>query len=303
MVTKILPTQKILVIANDAGGAEIIAAYIKQHAHKNNFCAYLAGPAMRVFHREQILFKRLPADKKEIAKLLEKNMDAKFALLGTGWMTSIELDVLREFKRLGIKTVVYLESWNNYRERFGYPERGWRGNLPDEIWAGDEYSFVLAKKYFSKTLIRLIPNQYFVNIICRYKKEKVSSTSPLSILFLSDPVAGMENLLEDILARVSETQKPSSLRIRFHPSDNRKRYDKIIQKYKGIMSVQKSREKDIVWDLLQSYVVIGNETVAMIAALLVEIKTISINITGKKSQLPFPKIIHVKNAKDAVRLI
>jgi hypothetical protein len=299
--TKLLP--KVLVIAHDAGGAEIIGAYILKHRERFDFHCYVAGPARIIFRRLKIPSRQISSDKKEISRVIKGHSDAKFILLGTGWMTRIEFDALIEAKNIGLKTVVYLESWVNYRERFLYPEKNWQKNLPDEIWVGDKYALVMAKKYFLNTEIKFVTNQYFLAITKRYRELRSLYKEDRGILFLSDVASGVELALETILIFLAEKKKPPSLRIRFHPADNLTRYDELIKKYGERVLIEKSKEKDIVRDLLRARVVIGTETVAMVGSVLSGITTISIATLGKKPQLPFRKIIRVRRAKDIASLI
>lgn len=294
---------KVLVIAHDAGGAEVISAYIKKHADKEEFHVYVAGPAARVFRRNRIPFKRAPSEKERIVRLVKKYSDAKFVLLGTGWMTTIEFDALIAANELGLKTVCYLESWVNFRERFGYPSRGWKKNLPDEIWVGDKYALVLAKHYFFQTHVRFVPNQYFANAVSEYRRLSGVSIPQYDILFLSDTVPGMESIFEELLVEIKKKKTGFRIRLGFHPADNRHRYDELIARFSGDVKIDKSREKSLVRDLLRVRAVIGTETVAMVISALVGKKTISVRLTKNKRMLPFTEIVYVSNARSALRLI
>ena len=295
--------KKVVVVSHDAGGSEIIAAYVKKHAHEKDFHVYTAGPGARVFRREHIAFKRAPLEREKLANILGNHHDAEFALLGTGWMTQIESIALSEAKNIGLKTVVYLESWSGYRERFGYPKKGWQKNLPEEIWVGDKYALALAQKNFPKVCIRHIANEYFKNIRQRYNEEKKEGSLASKILFLSNAATGEEEIFQSLCEYVLQKNISRILRIRFHPADNLSRYDQIIQKFKGAVRVEKSHEKYITRDFLQARVVIGTETVAMVGAVMAGIRTISVIIPGKKSQLPFKKIIRVKKIDGKFDLI
>lgn len=293
---------KVLVIAHDAGAAEVIAAHVKKYSEQKDFQAFVAGPAVKVFRRMDIPTKRISLSEAGIARVVKQHADVRFVLLGTGWMTKVESRALFEAKKIGLKTVVYLESWVNYRERFGYPQKGWRENLPDEIWVGDKHALSLAQKYFPKTKMRLVANEYFADIVKRYKSfPRISKRT--TVVFLSDAVPKMENVLEDLLRSLSQNKKGCDLRIRFHPADDRKRYDEIIKKYKNIITIKKSQEKDIVRDLYSARVVIGLETVAMVASVLVGVRTMSIVGSKRKSNLPFQEILRVRSAKVAAALI
>ncbi len=295
---------QVLVIAHDAGGAEIIAAHIRARRDKNEFHVYAAGPAVKIFQREGITISRVTKERRVIALVIDQHLDVSYALFGSGWMTKIESTALLLARMKGLKSVVYLESWSNFRERFGYPEKNWRDRLPDQIWVGDRPALLLAKKFFPKISVRYMPNQYFRAVKERYTKEKLGSARPHGVLFLSDAVAGMEEIFGELLANLPRQKAPHHIRLRFHPADDHTRYDDLIKHYARTVIIEKSKEKDIVRDFLSAKVVIGTETVAMVLSVLCGIRTISITLLGKqKAPLPFEDIIRVRNAKSAARLI
>lgn len=296
--------KKILVVAHDAGGAEIIGAYIKKHQTQFDFHCYVAGPALKIFRRLDIPSKKITIFKKDIDRIVAKHADAKFVLLGTGWMTTIELTALTSAKTIGLKTVVYLEAWWNYRERFEYPKKHWKDNLPDEIWVGDRYAEAIAKKCFPKTHIKFSQNQYFVSIKEEFKKlKKKDLKQKKNIVFLSDCTPEAHVALSQLLRTLSEKKSPQNLRIRFHPADDRSRYDELIAQYKSKIHIKKSSQKDITRDLLDAKLVIGTETVAMAVSVVVGVKTISIKKAKEPFLLPFKEIIQVQNIKDLSSLI
>ncbi len=294
---------KVLVIAHDAGGAEIIAAYVQKNFTKKDFVIYGAGPASKVFKRVGLLSQKITERHDAILRIIKKHHDVEFVLLGTGWMTAIESQALFIAKTEGLKTVCYLESWLNYRERFGYPALGWQKRLPDEIWVGDKYALALAQKCFSKTLVRFVRNEYFIEIIRHYKELLHLKKKKHEILFFSDAVPIAEDALKLLLDYLSEHPSSLDLKISFHPADDQERYNALIQKYTDRIHVTKSKERDIVKNLLSARVVVGTETVAMIASVLVGIPTISINLEKKKPMLPFPQIIHVRKLDKVKHLI
>ena len=301
---KNLQKKKILVIAHDAGGGEIIAAYVKANLHKNDFYCYARGPALNVFLRERISCKQVLATRIAIARLIKKHRDVNFVLLGTGWMTKIESFALAEAKLHGLRCAVYLESWSGFRERFGYPSKNWKENLPDEIWVGDKPALLLAGKFFKTIKVRYVPNQYFAYIKKRYRLLRKNKTKPSDILFLSDAVPGTEKIFEDFLLHLPPKSKPYDVRVRFHPADDRSRYDEIITRVSGTIVIKKSKEKDLVRDLSLANVVVGTETVAMVGAVLAGKKTLSIVLLGnKKATLPFAGITRVNTGRAAARLI
>lgn len=289
----------LFVFAHDAGGAEILAAYVRANAQTRRFHVYAAEPALAIFRREGVTVKKLMhANLKKIVAACR----GKSALLGTGHPKSLERAVLRELKRRGIQTASYIDSWTNYRERFGYPRAGWKKNLPDEIWAGDLPALTMAKRYFAHMCTRLVPNQYFAAITSRYRSRARTAHRPRGILYMSAAARLSEKLLSDFLAECSRLKIKSLIRVRMHPENQRARYERIIRRIRDVRT-ELSSEKDIVNDLLRAGVVVGPETNALVAALLTGLKTIRIVPKGKKHFLPFRKIIRVSDARSAARRI
>lgn len=296
--------KKYVVIVHDAGAAEIIAAYLVHERDKLDVHAFIAGPAVNIFRREGVPYKKVPNGKSRIMELMNKHTDADLVLLGTGWMTSIESDALHAVKQLGMKHAVYLESWVNYRERFGYPEPEWRKNLPDLIWVGDREALSLAQKYFPKTRVQYKPNRYFTKIVTRYREEKTKLTSrPEEILFLSNVAPESTDALQKLLDLLVASKKAKRLVIRLHPADPKDRYHELIAKYRTKIHIQVSREKDIVRNLITARLVIGTETVALVVAFLARIKTVNLMEKGTRSQLPFAGILKVHDIERVSDLI
>lgn len=290
-----------LIVCHDAGGAELIAAFIRASRERmRSSVIYAGGPARRVFRREHISSKPEPR-KTELKKIMARHRGAT-ALLGTSWAHSIEFAALREAKAQNIKTIAYLDSWSNYRERFGYPAWGWRRNLPDEIWAGDAAAFALAKRYFTHVTVRFMPNQYFSSITKRYRALARLLPKPESVLFMSAAGPLSEKFLANFLKAYVGHQLPYIVRVRAHPRDNKARYRRIIRRYKGV-AIELSNEKDIVQDFVRGRIVVGPETVALVPAVKIGIKVIRIVPKGEKPFLPFSSMTRVKTAEAAVRLI
>lgn len=298
----------VLVIVCDAGGAEVIAAYVKKHAQEWDFHSYVAGPAVRVYRRLGLPFRRVRDSRTMIARIVREHTGARYALLGLpGLLTKIELRSLMEAKRIGLRTIVYVDSWAKYRESFGYPKSGWRNKLPDEIWAGDRYALSIVKRDFKHIAVRFEPNQYFIDIKERYRRLRLSLPSPASVLFVSSVQFRTKRVLSFLLSSLACAEgEKKRVRIRFHPADDRTRYDALIRQYRGKVHVEKSAERDIVDDLLRATIVVGMETVALAAAVQCGIKTVSLLPPKEKQVLPFREIIRVRlpaTKRDITRLI
>ncbi len=287
---EISKNRPILVIAHDAGGAEIIAAYINTQSDKTLFRAYVAGPAEGIFEREGIDFLPLKNDRSAISVLIKENRTCEYVLLGTKWHTEIELIALQEAKAMGIHTVAYLESWVNYRERFGYPQKNWEQNIPHEIWVGDQHAYALAKSFFPTAAIKLVPNQYFVSKVQSFHSLSLE-IRPSKILFLTNASTDPSGVFSALLETLSELHNNMIIRTRFHPSDNRGWF----KAYKNKHAIEISREEDLVRDLVQAVVVIGPETTALVVAMLCGIPVVNCVLSSKKPMLPFKEIHSAKS--------
>lgn len=293
----------VLVVTCDAGGAEVIAAYVKKHAHERDFHSYVAGPAVRIFRRLKLPSHLIRDSRSEIARVVRAHAGSQYVLLGLpGWMTSIELRALTEAKEIGLKTIVYFDSWALYREVFGYPKRGWQKNLPDGIWVGDRYAYARVAKEFSHIPVCLVPNEYFKTETSRYRKMKHLRKAD-SILFTSTVGRDSHELLKHVLQVVARKKKSTCVRVRYHPADDRHRYDTLLHEYRPRVRIEESREKDIIRDLLHARVVVGTETVAMAVSILCGVRTFSLVKKGMHAMLPFKGIERIEMAGEIERLI
>jgi hypothetical protein len=80
--------KKYVIIVHDAGAAEIIAAYLVHERDKLDVHAFIAGPAVNVFRREGVSYKKVPNGKSRIMELMNKHTDADLVLLWY-WMDDI----------------------------------------------------------------------------------------------------------------------------------------------------------------------------------------------------------------------
>jgi hypothetical protein len=291
--------QHVLVIAHDAGGAEIVAAHVKAKRRTQSFAIFVSGPAERIFARERLRYGRLPASVREIRKLIAAHRSAAYLLAGTGG-GSFELDVLKEAKRQGMRTIAYLESWSFYRERFGYPDRGWSRNLPDEIWVGDVPAKRLAERYFPHDRIRLVPNQYFK--AARQRFRKIRRKRGYDILFLSASDWGeahtSASLLEAFLSGLARWPHPLPVRIRPHPADAPTRYRALVRRYPGL-DISFSDEKDLVRDIATARVTIGLTTTALAISAFFGVPAVC--LASRKPDIAFSNLYDTRTPRAAVR--
>ena len=287
---------------HDAGGAEVIGAYIKKNPKGEHFIAYGAGPAKKIFRRLGLPLHTVGESFAELSKIMVRHPDAAYVLIAApGWMTTTEINAIEAAKRAGIRTICYMDSWVDERKRFGYPKKNWQRRLPDVFWAGDRYAFDRLQKQFQQTPVRLVPNQYFKNEVQRFRYLK-KGKKPDSVLFVSTIGGESTELLRSILTMMAKGTEKNRLRIRFHPADDRTRYDHLIREYSRVQ-VEKSKEIDLVRDFVHARVVIGAETMALVIAFLCRIPAIRYVRSGIRPMLPFSDIKLARTPEKATRLI
>ncbi len=311
---------KILTVCHDAGGAEVVSAYVKKNSGECQFICLVSGPAVNIFNRKgiqshQILKEGLGAAE----KILADYRDVGCLLTGTSWASSVEIDFICVAKRKGLRTVVFLDHWVNYRERFGYPRKNWKENLPNEIWVGDKHALRLAKKKFDGMVVKYVPNPYFSEIRKEYERARESQKSGGGLLFVSEPlnsdincfgdkrkkVVSEEKILENILEELKRLQFNNKIIVRLHPSENKDKYNKLLDKYKTELTIEKSNKKNAFKDLARVTTVLGMSSMFLVVANLCGKKVISY-MPGKsniKFVLPKEKIIIIKKLGDIKKLL
>jgi len=311
--------KKILVICHDAGGAEIISAYLKANGEEYNLVCYVAGPAKEIFQRKNIKAKFLSSDKSSstASEILLKHPNIDALLSGTGW-GSFELNFLRKAKLRRIKKICYLDHWGNYRERFGYPKKNWKQNLPDELWVGDKYAWSIAKKSFKNMPIKLVPNLYFKEIKQRYKKiRKEIQSSSGCILFFSEPRGTFQNhftdkktlqltefdVLDRLLSYLAKRKIKNKIIISPHPSERKDKYNDILSRYSGKLKIIQPNNKDVLRDIARASLVIGTEGMILVIAHFCNKKVVSF-IPDKNSDCLLPyDIIKIKRVEELDKVI
>ncbi len=283
----------VLVVAHDAGSAEIVAAYVRAHTRAQRFDVYAAGPALKIFRREGVAARSLT--RADLKKVVAAHRGGA-ALLGTGHPKSLELAALKEAKRQGLRTASCLDSWKRYRERFGYPSRDWKKDLPDQIWAGDTIAYALAKKYFPARIVRYTPNMYFKNVRARVKTTRRRGNA---VLFLSVADKISFTLLEAVLAAFKGRKHAPEIIVRLHPLDDRKRFEKLIRSSHARAVL--SGSDDIADDIGKARVAIGGETTALAVAAYSGIPAVC--LWRGEVPLPFKKMKRAPSVRGAVRAL
>ncbi|MEI7430748.1 MAG: hypothetical protein WCL27_09855 [Betaproteobacteria bacterium] len=286
---------KIMVVAHDAGGAEIISSYIRQQDLK---CRYvLAGPALNIFQRKLGVIDLQPS--------LSAIQEADWLLCGTSWQSELEWEAIDIARRLGKRSVAFLDHWVNYRERF---VREGERHLPDELWVGDVQAEIMAHNLFPETTICLIENPYFSDLkreLTDLSSSREISKENLKILYVCEPIREHalrehgnerhwgyteEEALEYFLENIEILgESVGRIVIRPHPSEPSGKYDWAGKTNK--LPIFRGGAKPLFEEVAESDVVVGCESMAMVVGLLAGCRVIScIPPGGKDCELPQPEI-------------
>ena len=220
----LIKDKKLGIVCNDAGGSEIISSWLLSKNNKVNF--HLTGPAIDIFK------KRFPIKKNLNLSELINNSDV--IITGTSLKSMQEINAIKQSKLKNKKVISFIDHWVNYEKRF---IRSRIKILPNIIIAHDSKSYLLLKKKFPKKIkIYFIKNAYFKLVLDRYKnitknKKKnkfvfFSSNNDVSISNLSD-INCLKNTIRFIKEKFNKKNDRTNIILRCHPSENKKKYDKI----------------------------------------------------------------------------
>ena len=282
-------------ISHDAGGAEILSSYARQQKLE---CLYvLEGPALKIFRRKLGAL--------ETCSLEEAVQQSTSILCGTSWQSDLEFNAIKKMRSLGKHSVVFLDHWVNYRERF---TRSVETCLPDEIWVGDAMADVMAKNLFPDTTICLLENPYVNDIrqeLAAVKVQGVTSSDGIAVLYVCEPVREHallrfgderhwgyveEEALRYFLANIATLGSPiSRVLIRPHPSEPINKYNWAL--YEFDLPIEMGGARTLIEEMTESDVVVGCESMAMVVGLVAGKRVIScIPPEGKPCGLPHCEI-------------
>ena len=276
----------VLAISNESGGAEALSSYLRHRGKEHSrFRCVVQGFAKKIYISKG-LGKYLIDAKKGRELILKGQVD--LLLTSTGRSSDLSTNFIALAKSHSIKTVTILEHWLGYKERFGYPSRDWRSNLPDEIWVVDKLARKIAEKEFGKAArIKIKPNFYFKDLRAEYSKSSASKDRRyFNVLFLNQPILkkiaskkkkikiteiGKVTKLINFM-KTMNCSRPIRFTIRQHPIESRSGFAEVVKgntdcsNFRVVLS-DPSRNS-LVEDVKSADVVIGIQSSALTIASL-----------------------------------
>lgn len=283
------------VVAHDAGGAAILATWLERWDAPALLVA--EGPAREILGNVSGTLRRVDLD----SALAE----ATFVLTGSSWQSDLEFNALVRANDLGVPTATYLDHWAHYRQRF---ERAGHQCLPGAIWVGDDEAWRLASAAFPGHPVLWVPNPWLEAVRERFSREtgRLSTESAgLRVLFVAEPLSehGLMafgdarhwgytefEALSYLLGHLDVLGTPvSEVVVRPHPAEARDKYDDVIRA--AGPHVRRGGRLPLLDELAEADVVVGCESMAMVAGLVAGRKVLSaIPPGGRPCSLPHPGI-------------
>lgn len=199
------------VVAHDAGGAEILAAHVRNLPAGSDVVLVADGPAGDVFQRSF----RLPT----YWRLQWRLSPADVILTGTSVTSNLERDVIVTARDQGARTISWLDHWKNYRARF---VRLGALVLPDELWVTDNRAFRLARDEIPEAENVVVAGNPYMDEVVERVREATSAPNPgrpRRWLYVSEP--GRDEERERFLAETADRGILAAVRL--HPTEGRAR--------------------------------------------------------------------------------
>ncbi|GFK94851.1 hypothetical protein NNJEOMEG_02699 [Fundidesulfovibrio magnetotacticus] len=308
-------TRKTLLVAHDAGGAELLSAWQAEHAGQGVFLHVVDGPARRIFERD---FGPMPPADLTVMDRLEPG---DLVLTGSSLGADLERRAIARARERGLPCACFLDHWDYYAERFG-PPGSWLEALPDEIWTPDTYARDLALRTgFPSARVLLQPNP----LQARLRRQRAAeaplppdSEGRLSLLYVCEPIGlklallfgDKAGLYDDEMILVSKfleclarhAPRVARATLRLHPTEPSDKYDMLLQGHAKLFPLERSNEPILARDILRHSVVVGVESAALVAGLMLE-KNVFSCLTGRpwNIALPHKEIKHISDFNDIFR--
>ena len=265
---------KVLVVSQDAGGAEIVSSWVRQNS-ENDYNFLLDGPAKKIFQKKLgDIQNNANAGFKQLVEIVD------FVLTGTSDSSDLEKEAILQAKKHSTDSAAFLDYWYGFRKRF---EINGQLTLPDEIWVGDNYAYDLAKQELPEAVVVLKNNPYLDDILKEkqvLEKRKKLRNEILHILYLCQPYKqeirnekGEQKIITDNLAlhyffEILTRNIPiqAEVRLRLHPLESSGKYRELISLFSKEIKISESSGRRLAEDLVWSDVAVGMHAQALAVA-------------------------------------
>ena len=284
------------IVCHDAGGAEIISSWLLRQTE--SYFLVLDGPAKAVFRKK--------FDDIVVETLEHAVAKSDWVLTGTSWQSDLEISAIILAKKLGKKSVSFLDHWVNYPNRFISYDATY---YPDEIWVGDESALVIDNQNLPGVDVKLKTNPYFEDLKLQINALNESNNGKKNIepyiLYVCSPVKEHAKLKygderywgfteEDAIRyfmRNMHYLNSSTQRVvlRPHPSEKTDKYNWAVKEY--YPAVEVGGMKTLLEEIVDADMVVGLNSMAMVVGWIAGKRVVNAIPPGKVvNTLPMKKI-------------
>jgi hypothetical protein len=289
----------VVVVANDAGAANLIFAWLKEWTvlgllNQFEFRLVLDGPAKSIWFALPVKLPNVEIHSEFSSALVE----AKTLISGTGWASDLEHNA-RKFAQLNkIYSVAVIDHWVNYKERF---ERVGEVVLPNTIFVADAYASSLAKYHFKEIDVIELNNTYLSEMVRSIKPIKNDSRN---LLYVLEPIRidwgfekpgefqALDYFVENI--NLITDNEEVNIILRPHPSDQPGKYTNWLNANTHL-KIQLDSSKSINESISNAKWVVGAETFAMVIGIATQRNVwCSLPPWAHHCRLPHNSIRHIR---------
>jgi len=266
---KYTKNKKICLVANDAGGAEILKSFA--YYSNSNLKFILTGPEKKIFKKKTKI--------NNYKKIIDKS---DLVITGTSYMSDTEYKCIKYCKKKNIKVFSVLDHWVNYKIRF---IRNKKYLLPDKIIVCDNEAKKIASRIFKNLLFMKNPNWKYIK-----EKFKNKNKNKNNYLFVSSNYNRLKKkyndawILNKLINHLEKKNENYNLFIRRHPTEENKKFKNFNSRSK--IKIILDNNKNLISSLRNKFVICGHNSMAMVIGKICGLKTLNINIQNQKYTIP-----------------
>lgn len=274
---KAVKQEKLLFVAGDAGGANVLAGMI-QHRLLEGDCL-LNQPAANIFKSQGITNNFI----------FEKDIDFQnygIMFSSTGKKDGFEIRMMNMALESNTKVIAILDHWVNYQSRFLLESKFVQ---PSGIMVTDKVSMMRAREIFDDSRLFFEPNYYLDKQLAQ---AQANTQLEIDVLVL-DEIGGFTQESEfpsllyypRLIKKLKNSNPDSKICVRAHPSRNTDE-----RRYLENLGIELSTRESLGEDISRSYMILGLSSMSFYIACLSGKRVMSFDPIVTKKILPLSNV-------------
>lgn len=253
--------ERILIISDQPGTSKSLAP-LRKHLQKYSF---IEMRYKNFWSKEDEVF-----EFQNTAELIELIKKSSLVITGSSYNVSLFRDIWNLCRELGTPYIAFVEQWTSIPQRFTLKTK--YDSLPDCIAVVDSNCARKIQDAHISTNVCITGHPY-LEVLSRRKILAPEN----NLVFVSEPFSELSADLHDansdfdeyhvlkILIKILDQAPLQKLFIKFHPRENTKKYDDILDSYNGKKEIKIISNEENVYDLSPKYFV-GLTSIMLIEA-------------------------------------